>query len=120
MINAHLGEDTEIAVLVLRELSIESLQQFPDIRRSGLGAGGIVGAVGEAHTNGLVNVKNVGVFVEAVLVQRRRLRSVDEVAGAVLLEQADHGRASRTTVEPGGQRSTAGVGTGLEEPVRVS
>jgi len=28
MINAHLGEDTEIAVLVLRELSIESLQQF--------------------------------------------------------------------------------------------
>ena len=41
-------------------------------------------------TNGLVDVEHVGVFIPAVGVQRWFGVTVDEVAWAILLEEADH------------------------------
>lgn len=53
---AYLGEDGEIATLVLWKLRVERLQQLPNIWRRSHRAGHIVCAVGETNTDGLVNI----------------------------------------------------------------
>ena len=63
------GEDAEIAVFVPWELRVECLQQLPDVRCGGDGRCYRVSAVGEADTNGLVDVQHVCVLVEAVWIE---------------------------------------------------
>ena len=52
-----LGEDAEVAVLVLGELGVEGLEKGPDVGSGGDGGGDGVVAVGEADTDGLVDVQ---------------------------------------------------------------
>ena len=77
-------EDTEVATLVLRELCIEGLQQGPDIRGSSDGACDIVRSVGESSPYWLIDVKHIGVGVEAVWVERGSRCPIDKMARAVL------------------------------------
>ena len=62
------GEDTKISVLVLWELCVKGLDQFPDIRSCSVGAINRVRAVGEANTDRLVNIQHIGVAVPTVRV----------------------------------------------------
>ena len=84
------GEDSEVATLVLGELCVEGLQQCPDVRGSSDCARDGVRSIREASSNGLVNVKHVGVGVEAVWIEGRSGCAIDEVARTILLEKANH------------------------------
>jgi hypothetical protein len=53
----RLGEETKIAVFVLRELGVKCLKEIPDPWGCGEGRGGIVSTVTETSANGLINVK---------------------------------------------------------------
>ena len=77
-------EDTEVATLVLRELCVEGLQQGPDIRGSSDGACDIVRSVGESSSYWLIDVKHIGVGVEAVWVERGSRCPIDKMTRAVL------------------------------------
>lgn len=111
-----LGEEAEVAVLVGGELGVEGLEEVPHVGGGGHGGGGAVGAVGEAGADGLVDVEHVGVGVPAVGVHGGGGGAVDEVAGAVFLEEADHAGAAGAAVEPEGEGGGGGGGAGFEEP----
>ena len=51
-----------------------------------------------------------------MFVQGWSILAVDEVAGSMLLEQSDHGRAAGAAVEPGRERRLLRVVATLEEP----
>ena len=69
----------------------------------------------EAGAHGLINVHDIGVVVpgELVVLQLERILNVFfielEVEWAILSVQAQHGRASRATIEPDHQRICSGV-----------
>lgn len=115
----YLGEDAKVTALILRELLVEGLDELPHHGSGFIGAADVLRAVREAHADGLINVEHVGKVVEAVFVERGLLLAIDEVTRPVLLEQADHGRASRATVEPSRQGRRLGVFAGFEEPVSL-
>ena len=83
-------EDAKVAVLVLRELCIEGLQELPDIGCSGHCGGHGIRTVAEADSNGLVDIQHVGVGVPAIWIQRWSRSAVHKVAWPVLLEEPDH------------------------------
>ena len=96
-----LSEQSKIVVLVVGELGIECLQKLPDVWCGGDSRGHGVGAVTEAGADRLVNVEHVGEIIPTVRVQHgSRSRDVVEGAWAILLEEANHTAATRTTVEP--------------------
>lgn len=65
-----LSEETKITVLVLWELSVESLQQLPDVGGCGDSRCDRVGTVAETDADWLINIQHVGIVVPAVWVQR--------------------------------------------------
>lgn len=85
-----LGEDAEVAALVLGEAGVEGLQQVPDVgRRRHRRVDGVV-AEREAGADGLVHVEHVGVVVPAPRVQAGLGLIVVELAWAVFLEEPNH------------------------------
>ena len=112
-----LGEQSKIVVLIGGELCVECLQKLPDIRCGGDSRGHAVGTVAEAGADRLVNVEHVGVIIPTVRVQYgSRSRDVVEGAWAILLEEANHAAATRTSIEPEGERSGRRAAAGFEEP----
>lgn len=64
----------------------------------------------------LVDVEHVGIRIPRVLVQARLCSIVDKVARTVFLEEADHGGACGTAVQPEDQRSIRWAVSCSEEP----
>ena len=62
-------EDTKVAVLVGGECGVEGLEEVPDVWSGGHSGIHRVGAVGEAYSDGLINVDHVCEFVEAVRIE---------------------------------------------------
>lgn len=116
MSSVALREDAEVPIFVLGKLCVEGLQQRPNIRSSGDGAGDLIIAIGETSTNRLINIQHVGVAVEAVRVKRRRASAINEMAWTVLLEEADHTAAARASIEPSGKWCCSWITSSLEEP----
>ena len=102
MPTVRLSEQSKIAVLVAGELCVECLQKNPDVRCGAFRCRGhIINAEAEAGANGLVNVEHVGKIIPTVRVQHGiRSRDVIEGAWAILLEEANHAAATRTSIEP--------------------
>jgi hypothetical protein len=65
----RLGEQTEIAVLILGKLCVECLQKLPYERCSGDRRVRVIRAEAEASTNGLVYVEHVGVVIPTMRVR---------------------------------------------------
>ena len=68
MATIGLSEDSEIPVLILRELSVERLYQLPHVRSSGDSGCDWVRSVGKSNSDGLVHVQHICVFIEAIRV----------------------------------------------------
>ena len=109
-------EKAKVAALVLGELSVESLEQRPDIWSSGDGASDFVVTVREPGTNRLVHIQHVGITVPAVGIKGWRAGTVDEMARTIFLEQTNHTTAARTSIEPSCERRCCGVASSLKEP----
>lgn len=58
----------------------------------------------------------VCIIIERIRIQGRGRISADEFAGAILLEQANHGRAARSSIKPSRKRSRGRRVPGLEKP----
>jgi len=74
--------------------------------------------IGEADAGRLVDEEEVGVGVPAVRIDGKREVFVDTI-GSILLKEAEHRRASRTSIHPQHEGSVSGVGRvpRLKEPV---
>ena len=60
------GEDSEVAVLVLRELRVEGLEQRPDVWGGCYGGGDFIVAIGETSPDWLVDIEHVCELVEGI------------------------------------------------------
>lgn len=112
-----LGPKTKVPALVVWECCVKVLEERPDVRGGADGRSSFVVSVAKTSPDGLINVEHVGDVVPGVLVQARRAASVDEMAGPVFLEQPDHRRAARSTVQPENQRGGCRLASCCEEPV---
>ena len=116
MTTVRFSKDAEVTTFVLRKLSVEGLQQSPNVWCCSNSTINVVGAIREANTDRLVDVQHVRIAVEAVGIDRWGRGSVIELAWAILLEEAYHTTAARTAVEPGGKWSRCRVCSSFEEP----
>ncbi len=109
-------ENTEVPVLVLRELRVEGLQQSPDIWGSGHSTSDLVVAIGESSADGLINIEHIGIAIPAVRIQGWRASPVYKMARTILLEKTNHATAARASVKPGSKWCRCGIAPSLEEP----
>ena len=112
-----LGEQAEIAVVVVGERMVEGLEEAPYVRLGRLGRVYVKIASTVADVKGLVEVKHVGDIVPTVLVRREATRGlVFEEARTILLEKTEHAAATGATIEPECHRRGRRTFAGLEEP----
>ena len=62
-------EQTEFAILVIRELCVECLKKLPHKWSGSDRRGHVVGAEAETGTNGLVYVEHIGVIIPTMGIQ---------------------------------------------------
>jgi len=72
---------------------------------------------GPTNTSGLFDVEHVGLVVPGPNVLNEEVGAVFDHVGAVLLEDAHHGRAARASVEPNLERVRLHIALGCYEHV---
>jgi hypothetical protein len=107
MTTIRFREDAKIARFILSKRRIEGLNQLPHVRSCGLSRCDRVSTVTEPYSHGLIYINYVGIVVEAESVVDRCGTGATwgKFAWTVLLEEANHRAAARTSVEPRSERS---------------